>query len=45
MTIPPAKKAYYATVLGQVLFQVRLKYSLRVDEAGKPLMWITTLKP
>lgn len=45
VTIPPAKKAYYATVLGQVLFQVRLKYSLRVDEAGKPLMWITTLKP
>jgi hypothetical protein len=44
VTIPPAKKAYYATVLRQVLFQAGLKYVLRVDEAGKPLIWITTLK-
>jgi hypothetical protein len=28
-----------------VLFQAGLKYSLRVDEGGKPLIWITTLKP
>lgn len=44
ITIPPAKKALYASVLRQVLFQAGLKYSLRVDEAGKPLMWITSLK-
>jgi hypothetical protein len=44
VTIPPAKKAFYATILRQVLFQAGLKYSLRVDEAGKPLIWITTLK-
>jgi hypothetical protein len=45
VTIPPAKKAYYDVVLRQILFQAGLKYDLRVDEAGKPLMWITTLKP
>jgi hypothetical protein len=45
VTVPPAKKAYYAVVLRQILFQAGLKYDLRVDEAGKPLMWITTLKP
>ncbi len=45
VTIPPAKKAYYAVVFRQILFQAGLKYDVRVDEAGKPLMWITTLKP
>ncbi|HKD38397.1 MAG TPA: hypothetical protein VKB78_16400, partial [Pirellulales bacterium] len=45
VTIPPEKKALYGTVLRKVLFQAGLKYSVRVDEAGKPLMWITTLKP
>jgi hypothetical protein len=45
VTIPPAKKSFYAVVLRQILFQAGLKYDLRVDEAGKPLMWITTLKP
>ena len=30
VTIPRAKKAYYATVLREVLFQAGLKYSLRV---------------
>jgi hypothetical protein len=44
VTIPPDKKALYASVLRKVLFQAGLKYSLRVDEAGKPLMWITTLR-
>jgi hypothetical protein len=44
VTIPPEKKALYGTVLRKVLFQAGLKYSLRVDEAGKPLIWITTLK-
>jgi hypothetical protein len=44
VTIPPEKKALYASVLRKVLFQAGLKYAVRVDEAGKPLMWITTLK-
>ncbi len=44
VTIPPAKKALYASVLRQVLFKAGLKYVVRVDEADKPLIWITTLK-
>ena len=33
VTIPKAKKAYYATVLREVLFQAGLKYSLRVERS------------
>jgi hypothetical protein len=40
----PNKRAYYVTVLRQLLSQDELKYSVRVDEAGKPLIWITTFK-
>ncbi|MDZ4821319.1 MAG: hypothetical protein SGJ20_20345 [Planctomycetota bacterium] len=40
----PAKKTYYSKVLQQVLFQVDLKNDVRVDENGKPLFWITTIK-
>jgi hypothetical protein len=40
----PGKRAIYAILLRQVLFQGQLKYSLRVDDAGKPLIWITTVK-
>jgi len=40
----PNRKAYYVTVLRQVLGQGGLKYSVRVDEAGKPLIWITSQK-
>ena len=40
----PNRKAYYVTVLRQVLGQGGLKSSLRVDDAGKPLLWITSQK-
>lgn len=40
----PNKRAYYVTVLRQLLSQDELRYSVRVDEAGKPLIWITTFK-
>jgi hypothetical protein len=40
----PQTKTYYDRVLDQLLFQARLKYDLRVDEAGKPFLWITTLR-
>ena len=40
----PSKRAYYVTVLRQLLSQDELKYSVRVDDAGKPLIWITTFK-
>ncbi len=32
-------------LLGKVLSQAKLKYEVRVDEAGNPLLWVTTLKP
>jgi hypothetical protein len=40
----PNRKAYYVTVLRQLLAQDELNYHVRVDEAGKPLIWITTYK-
>ena len=40
----PNKRAYYVTVLRQLLSEDELKYSVRVDDAGKPLIWITTFK-
>lgn len=36
-------RTYYYKVLGQVLFKARLKSEVRVDERGKPFLWITTL--
>jgi hypothetical protein len=40
----PATKTYYRRILDRVLFQAELKAEVRVDEAGNPLIWITTLK-
>jgi hypothetical protein len=40
----PATNIYYARALDRLLFQAKLKYELRVDEADKPFLWITTLK-
>jgi hypothetical protein len=34
---------FYARALDRLLFQAKLKYEVRVDEAEKPLLWITTL--
>lgn len=40
----PAKRTSYSLLLKRVLFQARLKYELRVDDAGRPFVWITTVK-
>jgi hypothetical protein len=40
----PAAKTYYRRILDRLLFQADLKCEVRVDEAGQPLVWITTLK-
>jgi len=40
----PKSRTFYASALERMLFQAKLKYELRVDEAGKPLLWVTTLK-
>ncbi len=44
VNVPPGKITY-AAALRRALFQAGLKYELRLDEADKPLLWITTLKP
>ena len=40
----PAKKLTYSLILQRVLSQAKLKKEIRVDEAGKPFLWITTIK-
>ncbi len=41
----PRARLTYSILLRKLLFQARLKSELRVDEAGQPLIWITTVKP
>jgi hypothetical protein len=41
----PKSHTFYARALSQALATAQLKYELRVDEAGKPFLWITTLRP
>jgi hypothetical protein len=41
----PQRRTTYSLLLDKTLFQARLKSEVRLDEAGKPLLWITTLKP
>jgi hypothetical protein len=41
----PAKRLAYIQILQKVLFQAKLKAELRTDDAGKPFLWITTIKP
>jgi hypothetical protein len=36
------KQWWYGKIIDKVLFQKKLKGEWRVDEAGKPLLWITT---
>jgi hypothetical protein len=41
----PEEKTYYKKVLDQALFQARLQAQVRLDDAGRPLLWITTIGP
>lgn len=41
----PSKRMTYSQVLGKVLLQAKLQYDLRIDDADKPFLWITTIKP
>ena len=41
---PPARTTY-SLALRKLLFQAGLKFEVRLDEAGKPFLWITTVKP
>ena len=39
----PPKRTFYGKVLSQTLFNARLEHEVRVDERGKPFLWITPL--
>jgi hypothetical protein len=39
----PGKRTTYSLALRKLLGQARLKSELRVDDAGKPFFWVTTL--
>jgi hypothetical protein len=41
----PQSRITYNQLLRKILSQAGLKSEVRVDEAGKPLVWITTVKP
>jgi len=41
----PRKRTTYGVALRQILNQARLKSEVRVDEGGRPFLWISTLRP
>jgi hypothetical protein len=41
----PEKRMSYVHILDKLLSQAQLKYQLKIDEAGKPLIWVTTVRP
>jgi hypothetical protein len=41
----PASKSWYGKIIDRVLHQAGLTGEWRTDDAGKPLLWVTTLKP
>jgi hypothetical protein len=41
----PQQRTSYSLALRKLLFQARLKFEIRVDEAGTPFLWVTTVKP
>jgi hypothetical protein len=45
MVTLPTGRSTYSLILQKTLFQARLKFELRLDDAGKPFLWITTIKP
>jgi hypothetical protein len=41
----PQARTTYSVALRKMLAKVGLKFELRVDEAGKPFLWVSTMKP
>jgi hypothetical protein len=44
VSMPPGKTTY-SSALRRLLFKAGLKFEVRQDEAGRPFLWITTVKP
>jgi hypothetical protein len=45
MVAMPQAKTTYGLALRKLLFKAGLKFEVRVDEAGKPFLWVSTVKP
>ena len=45
MVTLPRSQTTYSLALKKLLFQAGLKFEIRVDEAGTPFLWISTIKP
>jgi len=41
----PKSRTSYDEALGRALYQAGMKYELRADEAGRPFLWVTTVRP
>jgi hypothetical protein len=41
----PSSKTWYGKIIDRLLHQSGLKGEWRLDDAGKPLLWVTTLRP
>jgi hypothetical protein len=41
----PQRRTSYTLLLKKTLYQAGLKSEIRVDEAGQPFLWVTTVKP
>ncbi len=41
----PRTRTTHSQALRKILFQARMKYELRCDDAGRPFLWVTSIKP
>ncbi len=41
----PQQRTTYSVALRKMLGKIKLKFEVRVDEAGKPFLWVSTIKP
>jgi hypothetical protein len=41
----PQERTSYSIALRKMLGKVGLKFEVRIDEAGKPFLWVSTIKP
>ena len=41
----PQLRTTYSVALRKMLGKIKLKFEVRVDEAGKPFLWVSTVKP
>lgn len=40
----PKTNTFYQSIMQRLLFQAKLKHEVRLDEADRPFLWVTTLK-